>query len=88
MISEPRHFKNQVHRVNGCDLLYDNGGRSVPRAAIIFKRGFRYLPLFQFVTPDLVAAEIKSDFDGNSLNVVVASGYHDGNCESVPIFLK
>ena len=87
MVSEPRHVKNQIPKTNGYDLIYDNSGRCVPRAALLFKKGLKYLPLYQFVTADFVAAEIKADVEGDYLDVVIASGYHDGNKDSVPLYL-
>ena len=88
LVSEPRHYNNKIPNPGGYDLLYDTSGSKVPRTAVIIKRGIKYIPLYQFVSPDLVAVEIKADFSGSYINVVIASGYHDVNTDSVPPLLK
>ena len=84
IISEPSVYKGRITGIDCGIKLYDNSCTDPPRAALVFRRDIKFLPLFQFVTRDLVAAEINCDLAGNHIKTVIASGYHDGNQDAVP----
>ena len=83
IISEPSLCNKTVTGLDCGIKLFDNSCSEQPRAALIFRRDVKFLPLFQFVTRDLVAAEINTDLAGNHIKTVIASGYHDANQDAV-----
>lgn len=93
LLSEPRHINDKIVGIKGGKLIYTNietpgGNTSTPRAAILIKKEIPFLPLNDFITPDLVAIEIKINKEGINLNTVVASGYHPRDRGAVPQKLR
>lgn len=88
LISEPRHLRNKIIGLGDNNVIYSHNGSDVPRAAIVYKKGVNLSPLSQFLSPDLVAAELSLKIDNIDTNKIVASGYHDGNKSVVPDLSK
>lgn len=88
LVQEPYQIRKRIRNITQCELLYKRDGNRFPRAAIVFRKGLKYVPLVQFQTEDLVAALVDTEIDGLGKKFVFCSGYHDNNFDPVsPLLL-
>ena len=83
-ITEPYLYNQKVSGINCGSLLYDNSDSKPPRAGLVFRKNIQYMPIFEFVQSDFVAAEVELKLNGANIKLAVASGYHDGTKNVIP----